>query len=407
MIFKKRAGSRQAPLDKIAPEELKDTPSVPFWATLFSFTRTYHGKLIIAAVCALLVGPAVALQPLCFKFIIDHGIMRKTGAVLAPGHERVLWALVFGGVYIALSFYRIMIWLFGHLRMIEAIEGVVCRLRNKFFRHVQSLCFRFHDQVSSGELFNYIMGSPLNSIKQFLSQFAMATPGAIVMFFVAMGLMLYLNWILALITLAISAIMVGINFRSRKVIHSFSADFMKTESLASKYVADMLRGARAVKIYAMEQNVSGSFAYQITHMRDKGIALGRRQKFESVKPELLNYIGMVIIYMIGGYMCIYRGMSIGTLVTFGLYYTQIMGPIMLFLSLNLVRSNAEAGLDRIMRTSPSHPRRRAPSAVRPALCVEKNSPVWKCATYIFNTIKPGPYSEACHVKSKMGKVWPS
>ena len=38
------------------------------------------------------------------------------------------------------------------------------QLRSRLFRHINSLCMRFHGQQSSGELLAYVLGSPLHSI---------------------------------------------------------------------------------------------------------------------------------------------------------------------------------------------------------------------------------------------------
>ncbi len=63
-------------------------------------------------------------------------------------------------------------------------------MRSRLFLHIQSLCMRFYDNTSSGELFNYIMGTPMNNIKEFLSQFSSATPMYIVSLFVSVTAML-------------------------------------------------------------------------------------------------------------------------------------------------------------------------------------------------------------------------
>ncbi|MFW5798558.1 MAG: ABC transporter ATP-binding protein, partial [Planctomycetota bacterium] len=334
-------------LSQLVPD---DAPPVPFWRTLARFTRPYHRKLVLGCTCALLVGVAVALQPMVVKFVVDDGINRTTASgEPAPPAERLKWALVFAGVYLGLGVVRISIWMVGYRRLNAAVEGFVFDLRSRFFRHVQRLCLRFHDQVSSGELFNYIMGSPISSLKMFLRQGGMVIPYQLVSWCVAVGVLMKFNWAMTLITIAMAVTVVLINRHSKGVIREMSSDFLKTESHVSRYVADMLRGSRAVKIYAMERDVAWSFDDQAVRIRDQGIRLANRQQLEGVKPEVVHYAGIACIYAAGAWFCVYRGMQVGTFLAFVGSVSLLMGPLMNLTRLNLVRGNAEAGLERIVR----------------------------------------------------------
>jgi ABC-type multidrug transport system fused ATPase/permease subunit len=90
---------------------------------------------------ALVSGVAVALQPVIIKFIVDDGINRPG----ASADVRLSWAAVFVGVYLALSGFRIVTWRLGYKRFIASLEGILFDIRSRFFRHIQGLCFRFHD----------------------------------------------------------------------------------------------------------------------------------------------------------------------------------------------------------------------------------------------------------------------
>jgi ABC-type multidrug transport system fused ATPase/permease subunit len=337
------------PAENSAPANVPPPP-VPFWSTIYGYIRPDRGKLILAMVCAAFVGVAIALQPIVIKFIIDGGILRKTATgEAATSEERLRWTLIFAGVYLFLSLSRVTIWMAGYRGMVRAIEAFIFRLRARFFKHVQRLCLRFHDQVSSGELFNYIMGSPAQSLKTFLQQGSMSIPYQIVSWVVTVGALAIFNLWMTLISLAIMAAVVWLNYRSRFVIREMSAEFMQTESSVSKYVADMLRGARAVKIYAMEDDVDYTFESQVEKIRAQGERLARRQQLEGIKPEVVQYFGMTVIYAVGGWFCIQGSMKVGVFMAFVASINQLMGPLMALLQLNLIRANAEAGLERIVR----------------------------------------------------------
>lgn len=335
----------------VSPEQMDQLPDSPFWPTLWKFARPCRGPLLLAVACAMVVGVIIPLQmQYTVKRIIDCALEPAAGADPLGGiAERMRPALGYVALFVVLSAVRVAVWVVGYRRMLSSIEWIMCRLRAHFFRHVQRMCFRFHDRISSGELFNYIMGSPISSIKQFLQQFCMTVPYQIVGWFFSVGLLASFNWRMTVITVAAVACVVLLNQRSRKAIRVVSADFMKTESEASKYISDVLRGSRAVKTYAMEDNVSTLFSQQIVQMRDQGYRLAVRQQIEHIKPECVQYAGLALVLASGAYFVVSGDMTAGSFAAFIISFNMLMQPILSLLQLNLVRANAESGLDRIMR----------------------------------------------------------
>jgi len=331
---------------KTDPSPAQPPPApVPFWPTLGAYARPYRGRLAFAMATALVSGVAVALQPVIIKFIVDDGINRPG----ASADVRLSWAAVFVGVYLALSGFRIVTWRLGYKRFIASLEGILFDIRSRFFRHIQGLCFRFHDQVSSGELFNYIMGSPAGSLKIFLQQFVMGVPNQVLTGAIALCTLACFDWQMTLFVLVIVVAIVTVNRRSHHILKTLSAEFMKQESSVSKYVADMLRGTREIKIHAIEDRVSTTFDGQLERIRDYSQMVTLRQQLEYMKPEGIQYVGYGCVYLFGAFSCIHRGLTVGELFAFISSAGLLIGPIMSLLQLNLVKANAEAGLERIVR----------------------------------------------------------
>ena len=325
-------------------------PRQSLWVGVWRHMPKHHGRLIGSAICAAVVGACVALQPLCIKWIVDDGMMRKdSGGNLLPVQGRLHWGLIFVGLYVGLSAVRMVVGLAGVHMLIFGIEDFLANLRGRLFRHIQHLCFRFHDRHPSGELFNYIMGTPLQSLKNFLHQGALVLPIQIVSWIVAISALFTLNWRMTLIALAIVVSIVLVNLRAKKLVKVLSQEQMETEGSVSRYVADVLRGSRAVKIYAIEPLVTGHFEAQIERIRSQGANLAWRQTLEGGKIEGLNYIGMALIFASGLYFVLERGMPVGTFLAFTTSIGLLMGPLMNLMQLNLVRASAEAGLERIDR----------------------------------------------------------
>jgi ABC-type multidrug transport system fused ATPase/permease subunit len=317
----------------------------PFWRTLWEYLKPFRRRMMFVMMCSVLSGVGLALQPIIVKYIVDQGLSRPG----ATPSERFHYAMIFVGIFLTMSIVRVISWMFGYRSLMNMLEGFLFSVRSRFFRHVQNLCFRFHDQVSSGELFNYIMGSPMSSIRDFLMQFSIWVPNQFVSWIIVFTTLVYFDWFMTMILLVTIICIVTVNMRSRKIIRKLSANFMQEESSVSKYVADMLRGCREIKIQAIESDVSDKFDSQIGRIRDKSLDLAIRRQFEGIKPEMLQYLGIALIYAAGAYSCVYRDLSIGKLFAFAGSVNLLMGPIMMAIQLNLVKANAEVGLERIMR----------------------------------------------------------
>lgn len=344
-------GAETAARCPAGPVEDRPPPAPPFWRTLWTEARPWRGRLVLAALCSLVVGAAVALQQnLVVKWLVDDAVMATgpDGQALPP-ERRLALALAVVGIYLALSAVRMLLWALGYLGLIRAIEGLVTRLRTRLFRHVQGLCFRFHDRIPSGEVFSYMMGSPTGALKEFLLQFSMTVPYQAVSFAVCLAFLSSFDPWFATTTLALAAAIVLVNRRSQRLVRERSLEFMQAESQTSRYVADALRGCRAIKVYAREQALSGQVEEQLGSLRDQGVALSVRRWIEGAKAEGLQYLGMGLVYAMGAWFLILDRITPGEFFAFATSFGLLMGPLTSLMQLNLVRANAEVGLERIYR----------------------------------------------------------
>lgn len=313
------------------------------WKSIWEFTQQYRKNLIIAVIFSLINGITVAAQPLIIKYVIDDGISN----IILNNDDKMSHALFYCGLYILVSACRIAVWAIVLKNMLKALEGFLFNIRAKFFSHIQSLCMRFYDKTSSGELFNYIMGTPMNNLKNFLNQVALGLPQQLVALAISLAAMLNYDWLLTVVMLVVLMVSVYLNYRSRYKIKQMSGDLLKSESEASKYIDDVLHGNGAVKMYAIEEQVDHKFKSYIDLLRSKGENLAFSQWVANAKPELTQYIGTAVIYSVGAFSCIYRGLTVGELTAFVSGMGIVSNTMNMWLNINLLRSNAESSLDRI------------------------------------------------------------
>lgn len=316
----------------------------------------HHINIIIAVIFSGITGVFVALQPLVLKYVIDQGIQNTQLA----SEQRMQKVILFCAIYILVSVGRVLSWAVGYKNTLIGMEGFLFNIRSGFFHHIQHLCLRFYENTSSGELFNYIMGTPMANLKNFLQQFALGVPYQTVSAIISLIAMISYDWVLTVVMLLVILCSIYLNHHSRKKVHVMASNLLKIESEASKYIDDVLHGDRAIKMYAIEDDIYANFEDSLGKLKKSGVQLSFKQWVENAKPEMTQNVGTAAIYLVGAFSCIYRGMTVGELSAFigsmGIVFTTMNT----WFNINLIKSNAEAGLERIesvMNTQTSTPER--------------------------------------------------
>lgn len=322
---------------------MKNRNNSKFWSTIWEYAGAFRKNLVIAMILSVLVGVFQAIKPIMVKHIIDDGIsnLQNLPAI------RMEIAAIFSAGYIIAHSMQMLLWGFAYRSLLVGIEGFLFNIRSKFFCHIQNLCMRFYDKNSSGELFNYIMGTPMTNLKTFLTQFSLSVPHQIMSMIISVCALITYDWLLTIVMVLSLGTAVLFNRHSRKKIRKLSGELLQSESEASKYIGDVLHGNVAVKLYAIENEVNTSFESRLKDLKNKGIKLSFSQWVELAKPEFIQHAGVALVYLVGAFSCIYRDLTVGELTAFVSSMTMIMGALSTIFNIELVRSNAEASLTRI------------------------------------------------------------
>lgn len=323
-----------------------------FFKTILSYVdKSLRKHIAVAVIFSVINGFTIPLQTLILKYIVDDGVL-KTG--ISTG-ERVSVITFFCVAYIIISTIRTSSWAVGYKSALKTTEGFLFNLRSKLYGHIQNMCMKFYEKYSSGELFNYVMGSPMINLKTFLQQLVIAVPYQLFSFIISLCIMITYDPLLTLIMLVTAATTVVINYFSRFKVRRLSKEYLQTENEAGKYIADVFHGIESVKYYAIEDNTYKNFNTFNEEMKNKAINLTYLQWFEGAKSEITQYIGTAVIYFVGALSCIYRGLSTGELFAFVSSMSTILTTLTSWLNLGLIKSSAEAGLDRIMNVMNEKP----------------------------------------------------
>ena len=325
----------------------ENVPSVPFWRTLLPYLTKHKGGIIFAAICSFATGIATAIQPLIIKYIVDSGLTPAIYNEIAKDYALKL-VLILSVAYVLLGIFRVVVWRIGFIFVVKAQEGALLSLRSQFFHHIQHLCMRFSEKNASGEIYNYIMGSPMGNIKNHLHNVFMNVPFQVVAFAISLVALTTFSWKLTIIMLITVILMVVVRRTSDKKIKRTTREFLQVEKTTSSYITDILHGMDAIKMYSIEDTTGEKFNDHLITMKNKGVKQRMTVSVEAGKPELMQYVGTAIVYIVGGILCLRGEITTGVLYAFLSSMGAILSYIFSWLNIALEQGSAEVALNRIM-----------------------------------------------------------
>ncbi len=289
-------------------------------------------------------GVAIAIQNVTPKWLFSE-VLEPADLSQKERLIRLGW-LIFAYLVVSLIF-RMAAWHSGFRLFTWVRERVVFALRGQFFRHVNHLCLRFHGDHPSGELFSYLFGTPLANVMAFFHHTSMAVMGAIVTVIATLAMFFSWDWAVALVLLLTSLSSVWLMVRARARIQKISRDFQSAEGDVSGRVADLLRGNKAVKLYAMENQIAADFDQQALVIAKKSYERDVLSHIEYMKQETFAYFCYGALLATCTWRYLSSGIDLGTVAACLASYAGLNAPIQTIFQAFALWGSAEASIDRI------------------------------------------------------------
>lgn len=306
----------------------------------------WRRHLLIAIALNALHGFAVAAQNLMPKWLLSDILLRDS----LTWQDKMTRTLLLAAGFLAVTVVgRMLLWHAGFRFFTHVRERAVFTLRSFFFRHVNHLCLRFHGKHSSGELFNYLFGSPLAQTLQFYHHTSMFVPGAV--FTVVSTLVMLGFWdpVLTGVLLVTAAGNLAVMQHARRRIRAITMDYQDAEGHVAGHTADLLRGSHAVKLYAMEQYVAEEFDREAMKISEKSYRRDVKTHVHHMKQEATGYLAYAVLMAAAAWRYLDGHADAGVIAAYLNAFGGIMGPLSaLFTSASLF-GGAQASLERIGR----------------------------------------------------------
>lgn len=298
--------------------------------------RQYWLVTLGAYVSLLIVTAGNLVTPRLIQVVIDRGISGKNLSV-------ILWAaLGLVGLALGRSLFQ---FAQGYLSE-RASQGVAYDLRNALYAKIQSLSFSYHDQAQTGQLLTRATND-VELVRMFIGMGFVQFLNSVVMLVGSLILLFAMNWRLALVTVVILPLVLGLfSFFGLKARPMFS-QVQKKLSALNTILQENLAGVRVVKAFAREPFEAERFGRGNRELLDEFLKVGRLMAFLFPTLFLVFNLSTLAIYWYGGFQVIGGDLTVGQLVAFNTYLMMVMMPVGILGMIVTMISRAAASAERI------------------------------------------------------------
>lgn len=282
----------------------------------FSYYKPYKWLFIADFTCAILAALLELIFPLAINRVVDN--------LLPSGNWGfIIWACVgLLGIYVLSSFLHFVVTYWGHMLGIN----IETDMRKRLFNHVQKLSFRFFDNNKTGHLVSR-MTNDLMDIGEIAHHGPEDLFIAVMTLAGAFGLMLSINWQLAVLTFIIIPFLICLSiYFSRKMSRAFSQMFADIADFNAR-VENNVSGIRVVKAFANEDHEIDQFAVNNGRFRTTKLVTYKVMAWNSSISHLLMKVISIFVLGCGTWFVIQKQMTFGEFMAFVLLSNIFLTPI--------------------------------------------------------------------------------
>ncbi len=303
---------------------------------LLCYVKPYWGRFVLASVCAGGVSLLTAANAWLVKPVLDGIFVERNTAMLA--------ILPFAIVAVAVAkraFQFAHVYLMGYTG-----NRIITDIRDALYHHILKLSLTFHATHSTGAL--------MSNVTSDVALMQRAVSGVIkdliqqpLTLLALMGVILYQNWRMALIAIAVLPFgyypMIRLGRRLKRLAHAGQERVSELSSI----LQETFSGIRVVKAFGTE-------AFEAERLRDTNLRYFRNtMKVTTVSElapalmEVLGAIGGAAVIAYGGYAVISGQMTTGAFFSFLTASFLMYAPIRILSAANNAILSASAAAERV------------------------------------------------------------
>ena len=226
-------------------------------------------------------------------------------------------------IYISLSLVRL-----ANMYLLNNVVSryFTCNIRIRISEKIKRLPISFIDNTPVGEILRRMtddvshMGTSIHSLIETLST-------GFLQIFVITVLMFFENWVLALAVLVITPLSVFLSSRISQISEKYFHDMFTESGKLNSVVEETYTNYATTKAYNYETATLKK--HEEINLRQRNAEIKADFISSAVRPciTFTNAMAYIAVNLLGGWLILNRGVSVGTIVTIVLFAKQIAAPL--------------------------------------------------------------------------------
>jgi ATP-binding cassette subfamily B protein len=207
-------------------------------------------------------------------------------------------------------------------------EGIIFDLRRALYTHMQRMSMRFFTHTRTGEMMSRLNNDVIGAQRAVTSTLVSIITNLISLTSTLI-IMLSLEWRLTLLGVTILPLFILPARRVGRVLRRLARQGMEQNAEMNALMNETLNvsGALLVKIFGRGGDEVDKFTSRAAQVRDTGIRRATIGRWFFMGLSLAGALGTALVFWIGGHLVLRDAFTIGTIIAFGAYLSQLYGPL--------------------------------------------------------------------------------
>ena len=271
-----------------------------------------------------ILGFALAFAQMGLGLAIPRIIQLATNDALPPNGQTGM-LMTYGLALLGIVLVRFVVGVGRRLATGRVSLDIEYDLRNRMWSHLLRQSFGYFDRWPTGQLMSRAM-SDIQNVRMFLGYGLVFFATNIVMMVAISVILFFLDWKLALMSLAfmpfLLLVTIRFSFRLKPILMDVQQKIADVTAAAEENVV----GSRIVRIFAREDDELVKFSDRSYKVFEASVAAARTRAVYIPLIAFIPNIAVAFLLYYGGRQVIEGNLSTGSLIAFYLYLMMLVGP---------------------------------------------------------------------------------
>ncbi len=290
---------------------------IQVFSRLMSFVKNYHFQFIISIISVILLAIFAAIRPILLQIIIDDYITNKNAQQLLIYIILMLIVLIIEVIF-QLMFIYFANWL-G--------QNIIKDIRIKLFNHLLHFKMKYFNTQAVGKLVTRVV-SDIETIASIFGQGLFIIISDILKMLVISGVMLWINWRLALIVFAILPFLIYATKIFQKAMKAAFQEVRKEVSNLNTFVQERITGMKIVQLFVREKIEYGNFKEINEKHKNAWVKTVWYNSIFFPVAEILPSIAIGLVVWYGGLQAaLSSSVTVGEIISFIMMNNMLFRPL--------------------------------------------------------------------------------